>query len=445
MVTTGIVGCGGGGGGGAPNNPAVPDTRTVVNGRVVLPAGEASDLTVLAGANEPAAVKDGAFSVRLRDDAPALMTAVNANDEPVLMAVSPTPATKAATRAATPPVLNAQTTAVAMVYLMPYIAQAEPDDEQAMLSLITGLPETAALASALQDALTASPGSPPLDNASVRAALTNATNATLRAAAAASTKGRAILYVDPPTEQSYVSVAEKPVQHNVSRRTFEIKNRGRRWVVAVMRPSKEWVMMPSADSLLSFHPFGSRYQTATLSTDVWGLEDYSVDVYGLGLKAGGPNIDPSSEEWTYYQRAGIATLLGDIVSPVLKTVCNIPSVPSSVLQALAEMGDAGTVLSQYANYLRNGQVQEAFLSVAKWALDKLLADDGRLLALALGSVANAGEVAKAVAKLVALPYKILSVASELVGFIEAAKDLSNCKSKEVFLVTGTGDAIVGVK
>lgn len=284
------------------------------------------DAKARVGAGEPTDVTDNGFSGKLRRNAPGLVVIENAAGEPLLMAILAQQDDDADPDAEIEIEVTYQSTAVALVYLMPLIAQDLPSDQVAMLALIGSLPQTSALTEAIAAALTADPSAGILDNTDVRTELEAAIDATFALAAATIDGGNvnARVTITPP-ESDAVSV----VQDDTDLTLFDVTNGGRRRVSAFVSSTGASIELGSIGSLLSFNPVASPTGELT-SMDAETSGDV-IDVYGLGFADGLPVV-ADVDRWG---RPSALTILDNMVNPIIKLVLNVPAVPSDVVDALA--------------------------------------------------------------------------------------------------------------
>ena len=413
------------------NVPPANDPNQIVTGTVELPAGDADSLNIMAGLNELTPISDGSFSTLLRDDAPALIAAVDSDENPVLMAVSPTPGDRSLTRAGTMVALNARTTAQAMIYLLPLVAQNSPEDERGMLGLIDGLPETAVLEAAIEAALRSNPASSPLDNPAVADALGRAYEATV-AAAVARIGNRTII---DPALASEIEVTENTGQTGANR-IFTVKNMGKRWLRAEMSSTGTGTYIPSISPVISFHPMGP--QSAQFTANITdGIPDV-ISVYGLGFKDGPPPLDSTS----LWVGPAAMSLVCDIAAPILSTVTNA-NLSSATLVAIAEGVRLQSGFLRCTTQLANGYYPEAFQTFMKTVVETIVAEDMKILKrIALEA---AKSLPKMVASYVWIGVKIVQLVAASIDLGRALASIAADRWREVFTITATGDAEVEIR
>lgn len=223
-----LTGCGGGGNGffsnaGQGSSGPIPAGQQLNKGAISLPSGSPitpSQLTVQTtlDAGRPATAESGSSSGSYQVIASSqnnhLMMAVknqaDGSQTPYLLAIS-------TGSAGTSPTVDENSTAAALVFLNPFIGLSDSATGLASLAQINALPETAALASAIKNVLSA--GHSPLDGTdpNIGVALLAATQAQLRAITAkvahsSPQRGNALPIVPSDTRSGISIATHKDVQ-----------------------------------------------------------------------------------------------------------------------------------------------------------------------------------------------------------------------------------------
>lgn len=383
------------------------------------------------GADAPSDVTDNGFSGKLRRNAPGLIVIENANGDPLLMAVL------AQDDAADPDAdveieVTYQTTAVALVYLMPLIAQDLPADQVAMLALIGSLPQTSALTEAIAAALTANSTAGILDDAGVQAALEAAIDATFAQATTVIAGGNVNARVTiTPTESDAVTV----VQDDTDLTLFDVTNGGRRRVNAFVLSDGSSLELGSIGSLLSINPVAS--PTGELTSTVAEAVGDVIDVYGLGFADGLPDL----AEVSRWGRPSALTMLDNMVNPIIKLVLNVPAVPSDVVDSLATSltADSGEGTNTVLEFLTRCQ-QQNYLSavelVATQMLSELSQDEWALVRSILGEFLTEAEIAAFIdSEPVSVPTQILDAVDALANISLALGNLANLNHSTAFTLS----------
>jgi VWFA-related protein len=370
-------------------------------------------LTIVAGGNAPIPLRSLSFTLRLRNDATALVAAVNNANAPVLLAFRPGPLRSAGRTSAPELVLNARSTAVAVLYMTPLITQELFDDETEILKIIENLPETDALADAIEAALqsdTRDVGSPsPLADEGVKSAYSKAFEALVKARLEqmgvptdeAQQDGRV---VNPPLAGGVLVV--EGVDPDTGQPRLEVTNLGQRYVQALL-PTGERALLRSTCSLLSRRP---RPQQAFFPP-VCGGPDPTVQLLVYGPGVGDP---VPLEEWEGWLTPLVATFLYDIQLPALKALLNVPDVPLPVLNALfLKARQERETFNQLALQMSDEDLLSAMNTFALWLNNALSENNGDLLQQILADYHQPEEAQRLTAA--TLPY--LSLQLDLLGAV----------------------------
>jgi hypothetical protein len=207
-----LDGCGGGGGNGASG----PGT-TMTRGRLALPSGSSAGMRVMNGFGASAVSADGGFGVKALKNVPSIALVLDATGKLALLGfVDPGAASN---------VLDATSTAVALLFLALGGAQASLDDKAGLLRELHAEPAVATLATVVSARLTADPLALHNGDAQIQNALVSARDAVR--AAHGGNRSRAIpgikpvtraeglpprMLVQPSGRQSGVEVAQDPAR-----------------------------------------------------------------------------------------------------------------------------------------------------------------------------------------------------------------------------------------
>jgi hypothetical protein len=172
FITSLLAGCGN-----LPQDPPPTRPGDNVSGRINLEGVDFGSVRARVGTTPPTSVSNMTFSGQLRLNAPGLILVENRQSQPLLMAFRPE-------RAGAPSTVedievSPFSTAVALVYMTPLIAQDSAEDQDAMVSLISDLSETTVLAEAIEDSLRSNSTSDPTSDHRVQRALEQAVDAAI--------------------------------------------------------------------------------------------------------------------------------------------------------------------------------------------------------------------------------------------------------------------------
>lgn len=412
--------------------PATPDpdgsgTGGNLTGRINAEGVDLDGATARVGSGEPGEVTDGSFTGKLRPNAPGLIVIANDDGDPLLLAVLAQD-DGASDDDEIEIDVTFQTTAVALVYLMPLITQETPADQVAMLALISSLPQTSALTDAIQAALTANPTTGILDDAGVQAALESAIDATFaQASAALAGGGTNARVVITPTELDSVTVT----QDDTDLTLFDVTNGSRRRISAFVASTGASLELGSIGSFLSINPVAD--PTGQLTSTVAEADGDVIDVFGLGFADGLPAV-ADVDQWG---RPSALTMLDNMVNPIIKLVLNVPSVPADVVDALAESlttvsNDTNTVI----DFLTSVQQQDylgAVELVATRMLSELSQDEWALVRSILDEFLTADEIDAFVnSGPVSVPTDLLNAVDSLANVSLVLGDLANTNHSTAF-------------
>ena len=127
-----------------------PPKLVSVQGTIVPPDSFGMDpgsLEVLCGDRSVVAGGDGTFAIGVWDDSPAALIAVDSAGNPVLMSIVGDPAVSPH------PVVDARSTALALVYLNPMVCHCSQSETGTALAAIEGLASFAAFADSVEERL----------------------------------------------------------------------------------------------------------------------------------------------------------------------------------------------------------------------------------------------------------------------------------------------------
>jgi hypothetical protein len=313
-------------------------------GTIVLPAGAKtapSDLVVATSESETRPAADGSFQVSSRASYPHLHAAIDASGSAVLMAVRPThlPADTGFR-------LDALSTATALVYLNPFVAQPTAAAADKALETIRQLPETRRLADYL-DAALAEGGLPDpagdkklaqltgkaisafiqqLPQAQSHAALPSAGYRSALAPVSVicgqtpSLRPTNALTVSPSGKQAGVRLVAETTTPLAST-PFRLENHGVAWccVEAPANRASPFYLRSRAPTL-SLSLGGPH--SATLSLDLIAHDTTTVTVWVPGLRPfRPPGLDP--RDYAKISQGMVITLLADGLFPVLSCLLGV--------------------------------------------------------------------------------------------------------------------------
>ena len=227
---------------------------------VSLPEGAASslnELTLDAGRQLDLPIEAGAVRARMTLNATGLLRVRNSADDTVLMAVFP----KHPDLVHVSPVVDALSTAAAMIYLQPGLAMEDPIAAAVLLHIIRGMPETQALAETLSQRMGDDVAAMAHGDPQVVRALVAATSALQALAAQRSRNVQPLVEADTDSESFYDAdgidrdgvAIRASLDAGRAEGSFEATNRRGRWVFLYLDgPESSFPVFPAGEPDSSF-------------------------------------------------------------------------------------------------------------------------------------------------------------------------------------------------
>ncbi len=424
-----FVGCSGGGGS-TPTPPA--DPRPIVTGTVQLPAGNPDELTIQAGINKPVAISGGSFGVRLFDNAPAVITAVDKSGAPVLMSFSLAISRSKGyrSRAVESQGLSPESTAIALVYLVPTIAQNSPDLQEAVKSKIASLPETLKLANAIRNSLQQNQGMSPLSDPTVSLAYTSAVQAmitTMDQTQAQLSRGITI----SPSQASGIGM--NVWEEDSAIKGVTVRNIYGRWVSVVPDNEDSKIVGPCELIFMGFP------QPKTDNIPVrFSDENMAIKVYGIGHQ-----IPPSgTEDRKLWAPIAGLTVVEQWLVPIADSILNIAFPADRGILAELSISFANSyAMVETIDCMAVGNYSGMMLCIGDWLVtenaDRIFeAFICATAQLAVDAMLYSGCPPAAAAEKTALMIKAIYTISKNGAIVsKSIRDIYNCKSVETFTVT----------
>lgn len=226
-------GCGGGG----PTTPGNQTEATIeevaAKAQVELPAGTAvqeDSLTLSVGiVGEQKVSSDGSADIVLNNKTSQVVTATNSSGNPVLISVA------APSQEGTSVSLNAESTAVSLVMLHPFIATSDPELASKIKAIIAAQPETETLATLIESKIKQDPAALSKSDPDIVNALADALRVSIAAIDSEVEKAKKQkVSIVPESMQSGLTVtATEPGSDGTS--TITVENAKRRYVAVYLK------------------------------------------------------------------------------------------------------------------------------------------------------------------------------------------------------------------
>lgn len=332
-----------------------PDS-VMLEGHVDFPADGLVDVETIQvgfGANETNLSDSGGFALNGNGGIPGLAMAYGEDEIALLMAVVPDPENAGSV------VLDAHSTALALVFLNPFVCTSDAEETEDVLARLETLPELYVLEQVLTSRLIVSPEALLTEDDGIDAALTDvlATYLNSYASAALAPGGmESGAPEDAPASESGISIVPD-WQESGHRLThtggsqFKITNSIGRWAYC-LTPEEDFYLFPNGTlmDILKGNPWAPSERAFSMDV-AFGEEATEVNVYGLGWSPGDDNSwdDLSNLEQEYALNAGMATVLLEFVPQLVSVVTN-----TSTTLGRGQMGKAQII--QMLGYLKRADI-----------------------------------------------------------------------------------------
>lgn len=433
--------CGGGKSGTEPTTEVI-----TMSGWVTLPYESTwyySDLSIGFGAHDSDVDDYGDFDVDGNKGLPGLAVASAADDSPLLLAIVPDPSEGGLFE------VDVHSTAVAMVFLHPFICTDNPEFIDGVLSDIENLPELADLVAAIESTLVSPDLSLSTEDEDVSNALEDAVTAYIDGFVSSAPPG--LTGRSPLAEQVEGIEIEPDYQVGGLRlvwkggNTFELTNHLGRWGYCTT-PEDSFFVFPNGD-FLDILKGSKPWSPQTKSFDMTvppNAEPQDVTVYGYGF-AGTPENHWDSlthSEQTLAHTGGITTVLIELCAPILSVVTNT-SVTVGKEEIAKRIGGTvvgmalanGTLVQQLSLYAKSGDPWGLSWTFTKWAMNEIVANTQFRNAFisATGMALTSASLSKLVAWL-SMPAKVVMTFNSVSSSLKTVMGFSGAQFSTNFSV-----------
>ncbi len=326
-----VVSCGGDG-----DKSTTPSATVVgLTGSIDLPEDswyDESDLTVGFGDYDEAVDEDGIFTVQGNEHIPGLAMAYDPQGTPVLLSIVPDPTSDGSVW------LDAESTALALVFLNPFICTANPDYIHGVLDDLRSTPSFDDLTAVVEDHIVQSTFALWETSAELDSVLTAVVTEYVNAYPPASLARPRHPVTSGP--QSPATPGDEGMQifpdwqvsgHRLNWQggsTFEITNSFGRWAYCTT-PEDSFFVFPNGDFLdvvKGSRPWAPSQREFSMTVTP-GADTSFVRLYGYGFAAYDDNIwnNLSVGEQQLAHAGGMATITIELCSQVLAVICNTSS------------------------------------------------------------------------------------------------------------------------
>lgn len=456
---SGCSGGAGGGDGGASAGGTITPVGVVAS--ISPPDGLAQeDLTVVTSFDTKMVGQGSTTTVRVNDNNVQVVAAVNKNNNPVLLAIVTDISKSNVVN------LSVQSTAVALVYLSPGVAQSTKDEAERILSLINSLPQTNVLASLLNDKLNANIDifSTAIQDPDILSSLTSAVNAVMQNNSAivqaqfAAVNRASVKPVNKTTtylsfNPEYASGVE--LMYDTNGKYLEGRNYVKR--VAKVYDVTENTELFTIDSIstLSMITDGilnselyKVYTSATCNNfDVNKI--HTIKIYGLGLlDLTSTTKSMTEDDWNRLYPVAIESIIMDVISPAIGTIVGVNDIrynaTSSFLKYINKVNDAIDKIDLQKALIEGDGVTATRIIVFK-SIDILTANDYEMLRLICAEVnIKKGGTQAIISGLSSLNLyaKVLQLGGAVGDGILAAFSLKNTKLMDTITFEPDGVAVL---
>jgi Carboxypeptidase regulatory-like domain len=309
--------------------PIEPEsTETTVTGYVEFPDANQVDIEtidVAFGDSESSLDESGDFVLTGNGDNPGLAMAYGDDEIPLLMAVVPNPGD------AETVILDTYSTAIALVFLNPFVCTSDVEDAEEIIERLEGLPELYTLELILYNSLITNPEALQTRDAELDTAIDNALTAYLNSYASTIQKSGDLLNdTSTGTVAASSNISIIPSYEisghqltQIGRDRYKISNSIGRWAYC-LTPDEDFYLFPNGSLLDIFKgaPWAASERAFTMEVPFGEPEE--VSVYGLGWAE---MVDSSwddllAHEQEYVINAGMTTVLIEFVPQLISVVTN---------------------------------------------------------------------------------------------------------------------------
>ncbi len=356
-----------------------------MQGLVTLPSESAissSDLSIGFGAHDSTVDDFGDFSVDGNGHVPGLAVASLSSGSPVLMAIVPDPNEGGFVS------VDAHSTAVALVFLHPFICTNNPEFIDGVLANIESLPQLVPLEAAVESTLTGPTLALDVENSAVAEALEAAVTAYVNdftsnsapgiAGLASSGKQVDGIEIDPNYQVGGLQLRWKGGSD------FELTNYLGRWAYCTT-PSDSFFVFPNGDFLdilKGSRPWAPQTRAFRMTVPP-NTAPQEVHVYGYGFASmtGNQWDSLTHSEQNLAHAGGIPTVLIELCAPMISIVTNT-SVTLGREEIASRIGatvvgmmlSQGTLMQQLGLYAKNHDPWGLSWTLSKWVMNELVSN-----------------------------------------------------------------------
>lgn len=442
VLSVSVASCGGGGGSGSGAGSPAGATEViqpiVSSGKVTLPPSVSpSNLTVVSGIDSQPVQADGSFSITLNKNNSQLVTAVNPESNPVLLGII----VNAQPGASVP--LDMHSTAEALIYLSPGIAQDDTADAQTVMGYIKELPETTALANLLEAKIAVDPNILGSDIADpeINAALSNALQALIAKIQQEGGIQKSGVFKIIPTTPASASGVE--FTYDTVTQSLEGRNYKKRYV-AIWETNPEIKHLFSVSSISSIGMLTDsilNLQVTTYTRNTSALpnsnNELTLKVYGLGFSDVTNTADGmTSGDWVRLSLPAAETAVFDIAAPVIGTVLGINNLSGKASNAFTQYASTVSLVLQGSDLgvkLASGDLKGTVITLIKSSVF-VLTENNYAVLRAILIECGADAIQQAAINSIFIWTRLIFSVANLSDVILSATSLTTTKLVETFTI-----------
>ncbi len=329
-ITIFLLMCGSGGGGTGPDYIEIN-----LNGAIEFPGEDEvsiDDLTIGFGDNQCEVDSNSEFNIDGNRNVAGLMFALDESDStPVFMAVVPDPSDNMDVE------MNAYSTALALVFMNPFVCTSEPEEAKAVIDTIENLPEFYVLVNLLETKMEDDCKCWTKDDDDINTAVLDVIAAFLQTFPTdlpdkAAVSGGYAKAAKPLMDGVMVSPTTETAGHKVSHeggKKFKVTNAYGRWAWCVL-PSDEGMWLKPNGQMFDFFKDGLPWAPSEKEFEYEveaGADPVYVDIYGLGWRGDDDNLwmGLTTEEKMLCLEAGLSTIALEFGGHLISLYGNLKS------------------------------------------------------------------------------------------------------------------------
>jgi len=426
-----------------------PPRPVIVTGAIDLPPESPlapEDLTVLCGGGQGAVDSSGRFTAPVWEHSAAALLAVDTDHNPVLMGIVTDPTAKG------PVLLDARSTALALVFLNPFVCMADAAEADSILDALEAQVAFADFAALIGRKLEADGLALTVDDPEIDSLLTEVVAEYVNSFVAEGVRSASLA----PTPAAPTSPSEAPptIQPDYERSghrltwlggtSFEISNSFGRWAYCCT-PTDSFYVFPNGDFLdwvRKGQPWPPSRRRLTLPVSV--AETTVVNIYGYGCLGVADNrwedLTPAEQLCAHY--GGFVTVTLELCSHVLGTVCNTARVAGK--DAIAERINEsilkpiftdGRVYQRVAAYMEANDPWGCSWFLTKEVIKKIVTSPGyREAFYIITGITLTDGMISTLASWLAIPAKVTLTFNSISSAFKTALALSSARYKTTFKV-----------